>query len=61
MVSVTSWLTAETDSFSELTEVPTDFFGIFRKRLQLYSPKLNLNTRLLYSIQQKQIGEVQAT
>ncbi len=59
MVSVTPWLTAETDSFSEWTEVPTDFFGIFRKRLQLYSP--NFNTRLLYSIQQKQIGEVQAT
>ncbi len=27
--SVTSWLTAETDSFYEWTEVPKDFFGIY--------------------------------
>ncbi len=38
--------------------MPTDFLGIFRKRLQFFLPYFN--TRLLYSIQQTKIGEVQA-
>ncbi len=52
MIDSWDWL------FSEWTEVPMDFFGIFRKRLELYLPYFN--TSLLYGNQQTKIGAEQA-